>query len=209
MRQKSGLKTKLLLLEDVTNLGRKGELASAKPGFVRNFLLPKGKAVIADKRTIRMQQQLQKEREIQSAQDKKEAETLAMRLKEKTLAITAKNDSQGHLYGSVASADIVKILDEQEGMTIERKNVILPKPIKMVGVYSIELRLKENVPATFTLKVEGETKVQEIRAQVEVVEETTAMEEGKELTEEGMEDLPTKGEYEEEMREELEERTKE
>ena len=153
MKQSKSSKTQLLLLEDVTNLGRKGELASAKPGFVRNFLLPLKKAVIADKRTIRMQEMLRKEREVQAAEDKKDSEAFAARLKDKTLTITMKNDTQGHLYGSVASIDIVKILDEQEGIKLERKNVILPKPIKTLGVYDIQLKLKEDVPATFKLKV--------------------------------------------------------
>ncbi|MDN3508480.1 MAG: 50S ribosomal protein L9 [Candidatus Neptunochlamydia sp.] len=211
MDQKKSTKTKLLLLEDVTNLGKKGELASANPGFIRNFLLPQKKGVIADKRTIRMQEQLRKEREVQAIQDKKDAQTLAVRLKDKTLTIKAKNDSQGHLYGSVASIDIVKILDEQEGITIERKNVTLPKPIKMVGIYDIELKLKENVPATFKLRVEGETKIQEVKTQVEVVDEeveASEKEEG-EVSEKATEDLPMRSEREKEMKEELEERSKE
>ena len=211
MDQKKSTKTKLLLLEDVTNLGKKGELASAKPGFVRNFLIPQKKAVVADKRTIRMQEQLKKEREVQAAQDKKDAQALAVRLKDKTLTIKAKNDSQGHLYGSIAVVDIVKILSEQEGVTIERKNVILPKPIKMVGVYDIDLKLKENVPATFKLRVEGETKIQEIKTQVEVFEEgVEASAEGTEAAaDEATEDLPMRSEREKEMKEELEERIKE
>lgn len=211
MDQKKSTKTKLLLLEDVTNLGKKGELASAKPGFVRNFLIPQKKAVVADKRTIRMQEQLKKEREVQAAQDKKDAQALAVRLKDKTLTIKAKNDSQGHLYGSIAVVDIVKILSEQEGVTIERKNVILPKPIKMVGVYDIDLKLKENVPATFKLRVEGETKIQEIKTQVEVFEEgVEASAKGTEAAaDEATEDLPMRSEREKEMKEELEERIKE
>lgn len=211
MKHEKITKTKLLLLEDVTNLGKKGELASAKPGFVRNFLLPQKKALIADKRTIRMQEQLRKEREIQATQDKKDAEALATRLKEKTLTIKAKNDSQGHLYGSVAAADIVKVLEQQEGVTIERKNVTLLKPIKMVGIYDVELKLKEGVPAIFKLRIEGETKVQEVKTQVEVVdEETEAQEkEGEEVSDEALDDLPMKSEREKEMKEELEERSKE
>lgn len=209
MDQKKNAKTKLLLLEDVTNLGKKGELASAKRGFIRNFLLPQKKAVIADKRAIRMQEQLRKEREIQAAQDKKDAQSLAARLKGKTLTIKAKNDSQGHLYGSVASAQIVKVLEEQEGCAVERKNVTLPKPIKMVGIYDIELKLKENVPATFKLRVEGETKVQEVKSQVEVIDEEASEKEEGETSEEKGEELPMKSELEKEMKEELEERTKE
>ncbi|MCP5505698.1 MAG: 50S ribosomal protein L9 [Chlamydiales bacterium] len=209
MKQSKSSKTELLLLEDVTNLGRKGELASAKPGFVRNFLLPLKKAVIADKRTIRMQEKLRKEREIQAAEDKKDAEALAARLKDKTLSITVKNDTQGHLYGSVAAVDIVKILDEQEGVTLERKNVVLPKPIKTLGVHEIQLKLKEDVPATFKLKVDGETKVREPEKNVEVVEEGAEAVEDASAQEEAIEDLPMRSERVKEMKEELEERSKE
>ncbi len=209
MEQKKSGKTKLLLLEDVVNLGKKGELASAKPGFVRNYLLPQKKAVVADKRTIRMQEQLKQEREVQAAEDKKDAQAFAAHLKEKTLTIKAKNDSQGHLYGSVTAVDIVKIMNEQEGTVIERRNVILPKPIKVVGVHEINLILKENVPATFKLKIEGETKVQEAKPRVEVVEEgAEAPTEGVEAADEATEDLPMKSEREKEMKEELDERKK-
>jgi len=210
MQKKSG-KAKLLLLEDVRNLGRKGELATAKAGFVRNYLLPKKKAVIADKRTIRMQEQLQKERAEQSAKDKKESEAIALRLKEKTLSIKVKNDPQGHLYGSVASSDIVKILEEQADLKLERKNVLLPKPFKTVGTFDVHLRLKEDVPATFKLKIEGETKVQEAKPKVKVVEEgeEEASLEAEASSEDATDDLPMRSEREKEMKEELDERSKE
>lgn len=209
MMEKKHGKTQLLLLEDVTNLGRKGELASAKPGFVRNYLLPQKKAVIADKRTIRMQERLQEERAKQSAQDKKDSEALAARLKDKTLTTKVKNDTQGHLYGSVAAVDIVKILEEQEGIQLDRKNVVLPKPFKSLGMFEVNLRLKEDVPATFKLKIEGETKVREAKSNVEVVEEGEVQAEAAESTEEQTEDLPMRSEREKEMKEELEERSKE
>lgn len=210
MENKRSGKPQLLLLEDVTNLGRKGELATAKPGFIRNFLLPQKKAVIADKRTIRMQERLKEERAKQAIEDKKEAEAFAARMKDKTLTVTLKNDSQGHLYGSVSTADIVKILESQEGMKIERKNVIMPKPIKMVGVHEVHLKLKEDVPASFKLKIEGETKVEAPKPKVEVVEEgAEGAEAAAESSEEATEDLPMRSEREKEMKEELEERSKE
>jgi large subunit ribosomal protein L9 len=211
MKQKKSTKAQLLLLEDVINLGKKGELASAKPGFIRNYLLPQKKAVIADKRTIRLQEQLKTERAAQSATDKKDSQALAVRLKEKTLTTKVKNDPQGHLYGSVASSDIVKILKDQEDVTIERKNVILPKPFKTVGVFTVQLRLKEDVEATFRLKIEGETKVQAPKPKVEVVDEEQeeVSLEAVEGSEEKSDDLPMRSEREKEMKEELEERTKE
>ncbi|MCB1084659.1 MAG: 50S ribosomal protein L9 [Chlamydiia bacterium] len=210
MKQPTQKKTELLLLEDVRNLGRKGELASAKPGFIRNYLLPQKKAVIADNRTIRMQEKLLEERAKQAVVDKKESEELAAKLKEKTFSTLVKNDSQGHLYGSVTVADIVKILEEQEGINIDRKHVIMPKPIKSLGVFEVELRLKEDIPATFKLKVEGETKVEAPKTRAEVIEEgeETLAAEGDSVEGEG-EDLPIRSEREKEMKEELEERTKE
>ena len=181
MKQSKKNQVSLLLLEDVTNLGKKGELVQAKPGFIRNYLLPKKKGVIADKRTIRMQKQLKEEREIQAARDKEEAEALAIRLKKTLFTIRVKNDAQGHLYGSVTTTDVVRILQEQEGVSVERKNVTILKPIKHVGVYELSLKLKENVPATIQLKVEGETKVQEPKPRVAIIdeesEETTQHEE--------------------------------
>lgn len=207
MKEKKQTKPQLLLLEDVTNLGRKGDLTIAKPGFVRNFLLPQKKAVIADKRTIRMQERLQEERAKQAAQDKKDAEVLADKLKDLTLSMTVKTDSQGHLYGSVAAIDIVKVL-AGEGYEIDRKNVVLAKSIKTVGLYEIQLRLKENVPATFKLKVKGDKVIQEVKTRVEVIEE--GAEESEALTsDEGGEDLPMRSERKKEMQEELEERSKE
>lgn len=209
MKQSSRVKMELLLLEDVINLGRKGELAIAKPGFVRNFLLPQKKAVIADKRTIRIQERLRQEREVQAAVDKKDAEALAVRLKGKTLSITVKNDTQGHLYGSVAAADIVKILEQQEGVKLERKNVILPKPIKSLGVFDVQLKLKEDIPATFKLKVDGETKVREPESNVEVVEEGAQGSQEASLSEGEVEEILTHSQLVKEMKEELEERSKE
>jgi len=206
MKEKKHTKGQLLLLEDVTNLGRKGDLAFAKPGFVRNFLLPQKKAVLADKRTIRMQEQLKTERAKQATQDKKDAELLAGKLKELTLSLTVKSDTQGHLYGSVVAIDIVKSL-AGEGYVIDKKNVVLPKPIKFVGLYDINLRLKENVPATFKLKVKGDKAIAVVKTRVEVVEED-AEAQSVEADESG-EDLPLQSERKTEMKEELEERSKE
>ena len=94
------MQNQLLLLEDVRNLGRKGEIVRAKPGFVRNYLLPQEKALIADKRTLRLQSRLAEERAQQALDDKKNSEELARRLKGKILILTVKVDSQGHLYAA-------------------------------------------------------------------------------------------------------------
>lgn len=151
----------LLLIEDVDGLGRKGELVSgAKPGFVRNYLLPKKKAVIPDLRTLRMQERLQNERAEQAQVDKKASEEIAAKIAEKLISHEVKVDLDGHMYGSVTAKDIVKILDEN-AVSVERKMVILPLPIKKLGTYKIPLRLKEGVEASFSLNVKAEETTEE------------------------------------------------
>lgn len=146
----------LLLIEDVDGLGRKGELVTgAKPGFVRNYLLPKRKAVIPDLRTLRMQERLKEERSKQALIDKKASEEIAAKIAEKLISVEVKVDLDGRMYGSVTAKDIVKILDEN-AISVERKMVILPLPIKKLGTYKIPLRLKEGVDASFSLNVKPE-----------------------------------------------------
>lgn len=146
----------LLLLEDVRNLGRKGEIVRAKPGFVRNFLIPQKKATFATPRTVKLQKQLQEERQQQALVDREESEKWAQRLREKKLTITVKSDPQGHLYGSVTAIDILQLIEKEEGVALEKKQILLPRSIKRVGDYSISLSLKEGVKALFTLEVQSE-----------------------------------------------------
>ncbi len=149
----------LLLLEDVEDLGRSGDVVSVKPGYARNFLLPQKKAVTADNRTLRMQAKLKEEREKRAIEDKKESEKAALQIQGKVLSIEVKVDQEGHMYGSVSSLDIVRLL-EKEGIQLERKNVQLAQPIKTVGSFEIALKLNEGVPASFTLQVVSDQPVQ-------------------------------------------------
>jgi len=146
-------RSKLLLLSDVEDLGRGGEVVDVKPGYARNYLLPQGFATVADKNTLRMQKRLQEERAKQAVQDKKDSEVLAKSLDGVALSTVVKVDQEGHMFGSVSSLDIVKILKDEKGIQVTRKMVVLPHPIKVIGVHTIELKLKEEVKAEFTLKV--------------------------------------------------------
>ncbi|HEY5259946.1 MAG TPA: 50S ribosomal protein L9 [Rhabdochlamydiaceae bacterium] len=141
-----------LLIEDVDSLGRSGDVVKAKPGYARNFLIPQKKAVVADKHTLRMQAKLKEEREKQAVLDRGEAEKLAERINGMSLTIEVKVDPEGHMYGSVAAVDIVQLF-EKEGITLERRNVVLLKPIKEAGIFPLTLKLKEGTPASYTLNV--------------------------------------------------------
>ena len=101
---------KLLLLEDVEALGRSGDIVGVKPGYARNFLLPQGLAIIADKRALRMQARLQEERRNRAIVDRKESEELAAKLEGQNLTTIVKVDHDGHMYGSVNVADVADLL---------------------------------------------------------------------------------------------------
>lgn len=160
----------LLLVDDVDDLGRKGEVVSVKPGFSRNYLLPQKKAVVADKHTLRMQARLQEERAKQAAVDRKEAEVLAENINGMKLSIEVKVDPEGHMYGSVSSIDIVRLF-EQKGIVLERKNIVLPQPIKELGVFQLNLKLKEGIPAAYELTVDSDVPLPARKVVQEVKEE--------------------------------------
>lgn len=145
--------TKLLLIDDVESLGRSGDIVTVKPGYARNYLLPQGLAIIADKSALRMQANLQEERRQKAIVDRKESEELATRLEGVMISTVVKVDHEGHMYGSVSAADIVHLMQEQTGIELEKRFIQLKHPIKETGVYTIQAKLKEGVTGSLTLKV--------------------------------------------------------
>ena len=146
------MKQQLLLLQDVDALGRKGEVVTAKPGYVRNFLLPRGLAVVASPNMLRKQERLRAEREKQAVVDRQEAEELAKNLEGITLEIKVKVDPEGHMYGSVSAVDIAQLFQEK-GLPVEKKNIQVTRPIKETGVHKISLKLKEGTLAIVQLTI--------------------------------------------------------
>jgi large subunit ribosomal protein L9 len=145
--------TKLLLVEDVLDLGRKGDVVSVRPGYARNFLFPKGFAVLADARALKMQMRLQEERKAKADQDKKESEAVAASMVGVTVTTTVKVDHDGHMYGSVSASDIAKLIHEQANLTIDKHHIALKHPYKEVGVFECPIKLKEGVMSSVTVKI--------------------------------------------------------
>jgi large subunit ribosomal protein L9 len=146
------MKQSLLLLEDVEALGRKGEIVTAKPGYIRNFLIPNGLAIIASPHTLRKQERLRREREKQAILDRQEAEDLARRLEGVSLEVRVKVDPEGHMYGSVSALDIAHLFQEK-GFSIEKRAIVLPRPLKETGVHKIQLKLKEGIGVLVSLTI--------------------------------------------------------
>ncbi len=152
---------KLLLIEDVEDLGRSGEIISARPGYARNFLLPRGLAIIADKSALRMQLRLQEERKQKAASEKKEAEEQKSILEGITIQKVVKVDHEGHMYGSVSIVDIIHLLQEQANITVEKRAIQLKQALKEVGQHAIQIKLKEEIAATINLKIVTEEMLKE------------------------------------------------
>ena len=144
---------KLLLVQDVEHLGRSGDLVSVKQGFARNFLLPNGLAVIADKSTLRMQARLKEEREKKAAVDRQEAEKTAAAIDGIVLLKVVKVDHEGNMYGSVTAHDVAELLTASSNIAFEKRSLGMKHAIKQTGVHKITVKLNEGVTASISLKV--------------------------------------------------------
>lgn len=146
---------KLILREDVYNLGKSGELVSVKDGYARNYLLPRNLAMLASQANVR---QLEHERAVIESRQKKmkgAAEAQAKALSDVAVKITRKVGDQNKLFGSVTALDIAEALHAR-GQKIDRRLVHLPEPIKAVGNFEVEVRLHRDVVAKIKVEVAGE-----------------------------------------------------
>jgi large subunit ribosomal protein L9 len=143
---------KLILREDVDNLGKSGDLVSVKDGFGRNFLLPRKIAVLANAQSIR---QLEHEKSVIAARQTKlraGADDQAKKLSGIQVKIARKVGEHDKLFGSVTALDIAEALAAQ-GEKIDRRHIHLPEPIKALGAFEIEVRLHRDVTAKIKLEV--------------------------------------------------------
>lgn len=131
---------KVILKEEVPHLGAPGAIVNVKPGYARNYLIPQGLGAIATSRNIKMMEHnLRKiQRQIDAA--KSAAADVKARLAELSVTIAKPAGDQEKLFGSVTTRDIAAALGE-EGIAIDRKRVVIPEPIKALGVYTIQVKL--------------------------------------------------------------------
>ena len=145
----------LILREDVPSLGDAGDLVRVKVGYARNYLLPKGMAVLATESRIKEVEHNKRVVEEKLAKELKDLEALRDRLQSLELEVTAKAGEEGKLFGSVTSAQIAELLSEK-GYDIARRTILLSDPIKEVGEHRIPIRLRKEIVAEVRLKVAAE-----------------------------------------------------
>ena len=144
---------KVILIEDVPNLGKIGDITTVADGFGRNYLLPKQFAISADKKNLKRFEHQKRLVEIKKAKHRKEAQSLKDRLESTSFTIPCKVGEQNKLYGSVTSQDIEKII-HNEGITeISRRDIILEQPIKEIGIYNVDIKVHAEVSTKIKLYV--------------------------------------------------------
>ena len=146
---------KVILREDVDNLGKGGDLVDVKPGYGRNFLLPRGLAVLANPKNVRELEHQRKVAEAKAAKLKGAAEAVAKRLADTPVTLKRKVGEQDKLYGSVTALDLVEALAAR-GVRIDRRIIDLREPIKTVGEFEVPVKLHRAVVGKVKLKVEAE-----------------------------------------------------
>lgn len=145
----------VILKEDVNNLGSKNDVVSVKPGYGRNFLIPRGFAVLATESAMKVHQENMRQRAHKEEKIKANATELSKKLEGKTLIIGAKTSTSGKIFGSVNTIQIAEAL-EKEGFSIERKNISIKADVKEVGTYSATVKLHREVKVEVTFNVVAE-----------------------------------------------------
>ena len=163
----------VILLERVAKLGQMGEVVDVKPGYARNFLLPQGKALTASKGNIAGFEAQKAQLEAQNLETKKEADAMAEKLGGQQFVVIRSASDAGALYGSVTTRDAAEAATA-EGFTLDRKQVALIAPIKILGLHDVAVQLHPEVACTITMNVARSTEDAELPASGKSIQELAA-----------------------------------
>lgn len=145
---------KIILLEDVKNVGKKGDIVEKSDGYVRNFILPKKLGIEATPKNLN-DLKLQKANEEKIAAKKlQDAKDFAELLKEQTVAVKMKSGEGGKAFGSVSTKEIAAAYKEQYGKELDKKKLVLPEAVKNFGTYEVKVKLHPQVSGLLRVKVE-------------------------------------------------------
>jgi large subunit ribosomal protein L9 len=163
----------VILLERVAKLGQMGDVVDVKPGFARNFLLPQGKALSASDQNIADFEARKAQLEARNLETKKEAEALAAKIDGQQFVVIRQASDGGNLYGSVSTRDAAAVATE-EGVSVDRKQVIIRQPIKTLGLHEVEMHLHPEVEAVITLNVARSPEEAELQSTGKSIQDAAA-----------------------------------
>jgi large subunit ribosomal protein L9 len=146
----------IILREDVDNLGKIGEIVKVRDGYGRNYLLPRGLAVEANRRNLRVREHQKRLIAAKKERDQKQAQALGERLAALSVVVKARAGEEDRLFGSVTNQDIEKALSAQ-GVVVDRRKILLEEPIKQLGTYTVPVSLAGGVRGNVTVQVVRES----------------------------------------------------
>jgi large subunit ribosomal protein L9 len=148
---------KVILIQDVKALGKKGEIKEVAEGYARNFLIPRGLVIEATAGNLNRLSSEQKKQDEQKAKAQSDAEKLAKKIDGQSLNISARTGDGGRLFGSVTSGDIALAL-KKKNITVDKRKIELDEPIKSLGTFSVRVKLHQHVTASLEVVVKPEAK---------------------------------------------------
>jgi large subunit ribosomal protein L9 len=143
---------KVILKEDVVNLGHLGDVVEVAPGYARNFLIPKKKALEATDKNLTAIEHQKKLLADQRKRERKEAEELVIRVDNTSITLPVQVGEEDKLFGSVTNKDISEAL-AKEGIQVDKHNILLEKPIKELGIFSVPIKIHPEVTANLKVWV--------------------------------------------------------
>jgi large subunit ribosomal protein L9 len=144
---------KVILLEDVKGLGKKGDLVNAKDGYARNFLFPKGLALEATKSSLKTLEEKKAAEKMKKAEESEKALKLKEKIDKVSVEIKGKAGEGGRLFGSITSKDIADALNKQYKIKIDKRKIMLDENIKTIGTVVVEVRVYPEVIASLRVRV--------------------------------------------------------
>lgn len=166
----------VILLERVAKLGQMGDVVNVKPGYARNYLLPQGKALRASDDNIKSFEHRKADLEAKNLETRKEAEAVASKLDGARYVVIRQASDAGALYGSVSPRDVVDLLAEA-GVTVEKRQVVIGAPIKVLGLHKVQITLHPEVEAEVGLNVARSAEEAELQASGKTIQEQAAEDE--------------------------------
>ena len=149
---------RVILLDDVANLGEAGSVLDVKNGYARNFLIPRRMAELATRDALNRLELIRRAADAKRQRRMDEAATKFADLARRTLTLTMRAGSENRLFGAVTTALIAEEVHKQFGLALERRHIMLDDPIKHLGEYTVPLRASADVTGEIKLSVEAETK---------------------------------------------------
>jgi large subunit ribosomal protein L9 len=150
----------VILRDDVPNLGKIGDVVRVKPGYARNYLLPRGLAIEANSKNLRVLEHQKRVIGAKADRERKSAEAQAKHVDGIELRVQARAGEEGRLFGSVTNLDIERLLAAR-GVTVDRRRIQLDEPIKQLGTYPVVVLVGRDVRATVHIVVEASDSEQE------------------------------------------------